>query len=137
MLTASETLNLSVNVQLLLTLFLVALLWALYSRLHKFESFRWWAWAWTAFAVYLAPATVSLRIGPAWTPLKASLVFVLLLSGFLEVALLVFGGLSWRAPHQLARRLFCTGVRTAVVAASLCFFLGFYCAAFPRWGMAA
>src|SRR6202008_4950197 len=100
MLTASESLYLSVNVQLLLTLFLVALLWALYSRLQKFEFFRWWAWAWTAFAVYLATATVSLRIGPAWTPLKASLVFVLLLSGFLEVALLVFGGLSWRGPPK-------------------------------------
>ena len=137
MLTASETLNLSVNVQLLLTLFLVALLWALYSRLHKFESFRWWAWAWTAFAVYLATATVSLRIGPAWTPLKASLVFVLLLSGFLEVALLVFGGLSWRAPHKLPRRLFWTGVGLAVLATSLCFFLGFYWRAIPVASMAA
>ena len=137
MLTASETLYLSVNVQLLLTLFLVALLWALYSRLQKFEFFRWWAWAWTAFAVYLATATVSLRIGPAWTPLKASLVFVLLLSGFLEVALLVFGGLSWRVPHKLPRRLFWTGVGLAVAAASLCFFLGFYWRAIPVASMAA
>lgn len=137
MLTASETLYLSVNVQLLLTVFLVVLLWALYARLHKFEFFRWWAWAWTAFAVYLATATISLHIGPAWTPLKACLVFVLLLSGFLEVVLLVFGGLSWRAPHKPARRLFWTGIGLAVVAASICFFLGFYWRAIPVASMAA
>jgi PAS domain S-box-containing protein len=136
MLTASETLYLSVNIQLLLTVFLVVLLWALYARLRRFEFFRWWAWAWTAFAVYLGTAAISLHVGPAWTPLKACLVFVLLLSGFLEVALLVFGGLSWRAPHNLARRVFWTGIGLAVVAASVCFFLGFLWRAVPVASMA-
>src|SRR6516162_9010871 len=92
--TASETLHLSVNTQLLLTVFLVVLLWALYARLRRFEFFRWWAWAWTAFAVYLGAAAISLHVGPAWTPLKACLVFVLVLSGFLEVPLLVGVGLD-------------------------------------------
>ena len=136
MLTASETLYLSVNIQLLLTVFLVVLLWALYARLRRFEFFRWWAWAWTAFAVYLGTAAISLRVGPAWTPLKACLVFVLLLSGFLEVALLVFGGLSWRAPHKLARRVFWTGIGLAVVAAWGCFILGFYWRSIPVASMA-
>jgi two-component system NarL family sensor kinase len=134
--TASEKLYLSVNIQLLLTVFLVLLLWALYARLRKFEFFRWWALAWTAFAVYLGTAAISLRVGPAWTPLKACLVFVLLLSGFLEIALLVFGGLSWRAPHKLRRRVFWTGIGVAVVAASVCFFLGFYWRAIPVASMA-
>ena len=58
MLTPSETLYLSVNIQLLLTVFLVVLLWGLYARLHKFEFFRWWALAWTAFAVYLGTASI-------------------------------------------------------------------------------
>lgn len=136
MLTASETLYLSVNIQLLLTVFLVVLLWALYVRLRRFDFFRWWALAWTAFAVYLGTATISLRVGPAWTPLKACLVMVLLLSGFLEIALLVFGGLSWRAPHKLKRRLFWTGIGLAVLAASVCFFLGFYWRDIPVASMA-
>jgi PAS domain S-box-containing protein len=136
MLTASETLYLSVNIQLLLTVFLVVLLWALYARLRRFEFFRWWAWAWTAFAVYLGTATISLQVGPAWTPLKACLVLVLLLSGFLEVALLVFGGLSWRAPHKLARRVFWTGIGFAVVVALACFILGFYWRTIPVASMA-
>lgn len=136
MLTASETLYLSVKVQLLLTVFLVVLLWALYARLRKFEFFLWWAWAWTAFAVYLATASVSLHVGPAWTPLKACLIFVLLLSGFLEVALLVFGGMSWRAPDKPSRRLFWAGLGFAVLAASICFFLGFRWRANPVASMA-
>jgi len=136
MLTASETLYLSVNIQLLLTVFLVVLLWALYVRLRRFDFFRWWALAWTAFAVYLGTATISLRVGPAWTPLKACLVFVLLLSGFLEIPLLVFGGLSWRAPHKLGRRLFWTGLCLAVVAASVCFVQGFYWRDIPVASMA-
>jgi PAS domain S-box-containing protein len=136
MLTASETLYLSVNIQLLLTAFLVVLLWALYTRFRRFEFFRWWAWAWTAFAVYLGTATISLHVGPAWTPLKACLVFTLLLSGFLEIALLVFGGLSWRAPHKLGRRVFWTGIALALVAASVCFFLGYHWRAIPVASMA-
>jgi PAS domain S-box-containing protein len=136
MLTASETLRLSVNIQLLLTVFLVVLLWALYARFRGFEFFRWWAWAWTAFAVYLGTATISLHVGPAWTPLKASLVFALLLSGFLEIALLVFGGLSWRAPHKLGRRVFWMGIGLAIVAASVCYFLGYHWRAIPVASMA-
>src|SRR5215471_5175441 len=134
--TASETLHLSVNIQLLLTVFLVVLLWALYARLRRFEFFRWWAWAWTAFAVYLGAAAISLHVGPAWTPLKACLVFVLVLSGFLEVPLLVFGGWSWRAPHKLPRSVFWTGMGLAVVAALVCFFLGFFWRAIPVASMA-
>ena len=136
MLTASETLRLSVNIQLLLTAFLVVLLWALYIRFRRFEFFRWWAWAWTSFAVYLGTAAISLHVGPAWTPLKACLVFTLLLTGFLEIALLVFGGLSWRAPHKLGRGVFWTGIGLALAAASVCFFLGYHWRAIPVASMA-
>jgi len=125
MLTASETLYLSVIVQLLLTVCLVILLWALYARLQRFEFFRWWAWAWTACAAYLASATVSLYLGPAWTLQKSSAVLLLLLSGFLQPVLLVFGGLSWRTPAKPSRRLFWWGIALAGAAAVVCFAASF------------
>lgn len=125
MLTFSDTLYLSVNFQLLLTLFLVALLWALYSRLQGFGFFRWWAWAWTASAVFLASATASMRIGAAWTPAKIALIAVLLLLGFLQPFLLVCGGLSWRSPSRPSRRFLWSGAVSVLAAASVCLLLGY------------
>jgi len=121
MLNASETLYLSVIIQFLLVTFLVALLWALYSHFRKFEFFRWWAWAWSSFAAYLAIGTISLRLGTTWTLQKALLVLALLLSGFLEPALLVLGGLSWKTPSKPSRRLIGLEMGLVIVAASVCF----------------
>lgn len=121
MLTNADTLYLSVQIQLLLTVCLVTLLWALYTRLLQFEFFRWWAWAWTACAAYLASATVSLYLGPTWTPAKASVIVLMLLSGFLQPVLLVFGGLSWRRPTSPSRRLYWWGIGLACLAALVCF----------------
>jgi PAS domain S-box-containing protein len=120
-LTNADTLYLSVQIQLLLTVCLVTLLWALYTRLQRFEFFRLWAWAWTACAAYLACATLSLHLGPAWTPRKASVILLLLLSGFLQPVLLVLGGLSWRRPASPSRRLFWWGIGLACFAAVACF----------------
>ncbi len=106
---AAQTILISVQFQLLLTLFLAVLLWALYFRLHRLPFFRWWAWAWTSFAIYLAIGTVSLRLGPQWTPAKSSLILVLLVSGFLQPTLLVLGGLSYRRnkrPSRAALKVF-------------------------------
>lgn len=125
MLTASQNIYLSVSIQLLLTLFLVTLLWSLYHRLHRFEFFRWWAWAWTASFCFLVAATVSLRLGPVWTPLKAAIVLILLVSGLLQPVLLVFGGMSWRTPAKPTRRVFWWGISLALFAAALCFALAF------------
>ena len=125
MLTGSETLYLSTTTQLLLTVCLVMLLWALYTRLQRFEFFRWWAWAWTAFAVYLAAATISLRLGPAWTLQKASLVWVLVILRILQPVLLVFGGLSWRTTKKaLPAHCFGEG-RRSPRRALICFALSF------------
>lgn len=117
----SDALYLSVTIQLLLTVCLVTLLWALYTRLQRFEFFRWWAWAWTACAAYLALATVSLHLGPAWTTRKASVILLLLLAGFLQPVLLVFGGMSWRSPTRPSRRLFWWGIALACLVAMACF----------------
>jgi len=119
--TYSETLYLSVSIQLLLTVCLGTLLWALYTRLQRFEFFRWWAWAWTASAAYLALAALSLHLGPALTTQKAGVILLMLLFGFLQPVLLVFGGLSWRRPTRLSGRLTRWGIALACIIAMLCF----------------
>jgi len=125
MLVVSETLYLSARLQLLLTVCLVTLLWALYLRLQRLEFFRRWAWAWTAWAAYLASANLSLQFGPAWTPLKSSLILLMLLSGFLVPVLLVFGGLSWRSPRKPFGRLFWWGIAFGCTVAFVCFAASF------------
>ncbi len=120
-----QSISLSVNVQLLLTVFLVVFLWALYSRLRRADFFRWWAWAWTSFAVYLACAALSLQLGSAWTPPKTLFVILLLLSGFLEPLFLILGGWDWRVPGKISRKWIVRGIAAAVLAAAICFVLGF------------
>ena len=101
-----QSVSLSVNVQLLLTVFLVVFLWALYSRLRRADFFRWWAWAWTSFAVYLACGALSMQLGSAWSPLKTVFVILLLLSGFLESLFLAnFRGNGLPAAPQPPRSL--------------------------------
>jgi PAS domain S-box-containing protein len=124
--TAYQSLSLSVNTQLVLTLFLAALLWALYSRLRKADFFRLWAWAWTFFAVYLAAAVISMRLDSAWTPLKTVFVAVMLYSGFLEAVFLFYGGWIWRFPRKLSRKWILAGVLLSMLATTTCFVLGFH-----------
>lgn len=121
MLSVSDTLYLSAKVQLLLTICLVTLLWALYTRLQRFEFFRWWAWAWTASAAFLAAANVSLHLGSAWTPAKAATLLIVILSGFLQPVLLVFGGMSLRTPSRPSRRQFGWGIALFAVSVIVCF----------------
>jgi two-component system NarL family sensor kinase len=131
MLTATPNLYLSISIQLILALFLIAVLWSLYARLHRFEFFRWWAWAWTAFACFLASAVVSLYLGAAWTPVKALFVFTLLVSGILQPVLLVFGGLSWSSPNGPAKRWLWWGISLAVSTAVVCFVAAVFLRANP------
>jgi len=137
MLNVSGTLYLSVVIQLILVLSLVVLLWALYFRLQRFGFFRWWAWAWSSFAAYLAIATLSLRLGAAWTLLKTSLVFAMLLAGFLQPVLLVFGGLSWRSAANASRRAFWLRISLAFAAALVLLAVSFGFRATPTVSFAA
>jgi two-component system NarL family sensor kinase len=115
----------SVHVQLLITIFLAILLWALYQRLRKVEFFRWWAWAWTSSALFLAAAIESVRVGPAWTPLKTGLVLAVLVFGMLQPLLLMLGGVSWQVPGQSLRRLFGAGICATLAASALAFAAGY------------
>jgi PAS domain S-box-containing protein len=125
MFSISDTLYLAVNFQLLLTVFLVVLLWALYYWIQRFKFFRWWAWAWTAFALFLAAAAASLQLGPAWTAAKVTLIAILLISGFAQPFLLVCGGLSWHTPARPSHRFFLIGTALVAFATTTCLFLGY------------
>src|SRR5215471_594316 len=115
----------SVHVQLLITIFLAILLWALYQRLKKVEFFRWWAWAWTCSAVFLAAAIESVRVGQDWTPLKVALLLIVMVFGMLQPLLLALGGLSWRLPERSLGKLYKSGLVVMTVLSVLAFAAGY------------
>jgi two-component system, NarL family, sensor kinase len=116
----------SVHVQLLITIFLAVLLWALYQRLRKVEFFHWWAWAWTCSAVYLAAAIESVKVGPDWTPLKIGLMTVVLVFGMMQSLLLALGGLSWSVPERSLRKIFRVGLWLTLALSVAAFWVGFH-----------
>ena len=105
----------AIHVQLLITIFLAILLWALYQRLGKLEFFRWWAWAWTCSAVFLAAAIESVRVGSEWIPLKVALLLVVMVFGMFQPLLMALGGLSWHLPERSVGKLFKTGILVLLV----------------------
>ena len=115
----------SVHVQLLITIFLAVLLWALYQRLRKVEFFRWWAWAWTCSALFLAAAIESVKVGPDWTPLKISLIAAVLVFGMLQSLLLALGGLSWHVPGRSLRKMFKVGLWITLALSAAAFWFGY------------
>ncbi len=114
-----------VFLQLLVTAFLVVLLWCVYVRLRRQEFFRWWAWAWTASAAYLALGVLIFQLGRAWTPIKGTTVLFAMLFGFLQVALLMFGAWSLRFPERPSRRWLWLGTGAALAVGGLSFVLAF------------
>ena len=118
-----ERLALLVDVQLLFTLLLVALLWSFQARLRKQSFFWWWAWAWTLFALHLMLGALSLRLGPAWTALKISVVSGSVLFGMMEAPLLIFGARSLQAPGALPRRWVQVGIPLTLIAGVLVLWL--------------
>jgi two-component system NarL family sensor kinase len=105
--------------QLLVTIFLVVLLWCVYARLRKQEFFRWWAWAWTASAAFLVLSVLPFALGPAWAPLKSAAISLTMLFGFLEAAFLLFGAWSLRFPGMPSRRWLRLGTVLALAACGL------------------
>jgi PAS domain S-box-containing protein len=89
------------------------------------EFFRWWAWAWTCSALFLAAAIESVKIGPDWTPLKISLLVVVLVFGMLQPLLLALGGLSWRVPERSLEKVFWTGLWVTLALAAAAFCIGY------------
>ncbi|HEY6308365.1 MAG TPA: PAS domain S-box protein [Candidatus Angelobacter sp.] len=115
-----------VFLQLLVTIFLVVLLWCLYARLRKQEFFRWWAWAWTASAGCVASGALILRLGPAWSLSKSIAVLLEVLCGFLQVPLLLFGAWSLVSAGKPAQRWLRLGAGLGLAAGCFSFLLAFY-----------
>jgi two-component system, NarL family, sensor kinase len=115
----------SVHVQLLITIFLAILLWALYQRMREVKFFHWWAWAWTCSALFLAAAIESVRTGQDWTPSKMALVAAVLIFGILQPLLMVLGGLSWQVPGNSLRKLFLGGIIGTIAVSGLAFAAGY------------
>jgi PAS domain S-box-containing protein len=115
----------SVHVQLLITIFLAVLLWALYQRLRKVEFFRWWAWAWTCSALFLAAAIESVKVGPDWTTLKITMLVAGLVFGMLQSLLLALGGLSWHVPGRSLRKMFKVGLCITLALSAAAFWVGY------------
>ncbi|HKU21089.1 MAG TPA: ATP-binding protein [Terriglobales bacterium] len=116
-----ELTELYVRLELLLTIFMVVLLWSLYFRLRRHQFFRWWAWAWTCFAVFLIVRAALLHLPPTWTLMSAGLWLMVLIFGFLQPPLLVLG--AWSVPHDRVpgRRLVGLSLGLAIGAAVLFF----------------
>lgn len=121
------TTRMFVDQQLLLTIFLVALLWSLHARLRKHDFFRWWAWAWTSFAGYLGIGALALRLAPEWSLLKGSVILASLVCGFLQVPLLVFGACTLRGPRKSRRVWLRAGIAVALATSALIFAAALYC----------
>ncbi|HSB76694.1 MAG TPA: ATP-binding protein, partial [Terriglobales bacterium] len=123
--TSMEVIQLYLRLQLLLTFFLVLLLWALCFRMRHQQFFRWWAWAWTSFALFLILRVLALQF-PLGTALSASLWLIVLVLGFVQVPLLVLGAWSLlrsRPPHG---GLIALSLGSAIAAAGLVLAAAFF-----------
>lgn len=117
--TPMEFVHLYVRLQLLLTIFLVVLLWSLYIRLRRQEFFRWWAW--TAFAGFLGIASVVLQLPSQWPTLRSGALLLLLICGFLQVPLLIFGAWSLLRSSKPTRKALKMAIGAAFLIAALTF----------------
>ena len=93
-----------VVLQSLITIGAVVLLWSLHLRLADRPVFKWWAWAWTSFALYLGVGALGLPLTADWALPKITVVVVGAILGFLPPPLLVFGARSMLSPDLPTRR---------------------------------
>ena len=116
-----DTVHFFVQIQLVVTVFLVALLWSLHNRLHRQEFFRLWAWAWTAFGVFLGLAVLSQYLPPQMLSIKKLVVLAAVEAGFLQIPLLVFGAWSLKTRKIGSKRTLRLGVGLALAAGAASF----------------
>jgi PAS domain S-box-containing protein len=120
-----ELAELYVRLQLLLTIFLVILLWALSLHLRREQFFRWWAWAWTCFGIFLVVRVLVLKLQP-WTPLSASLGLIVLILGFVQAPLLMLGAWSLQLARPPGKRPAFLSLGLAAAVAVLIFAIAFF-----------
>jgi PAS domain S-box-containing protein len=118
---AMDTVRMLVSAQLLVTVFLAILLWSLHTRLHRPEFNRWWVWAWTSSALFLAFGRLALTFSPDWSVARGIMILLTTLVGFLVAPLLVFGAVSFRSPGAVTRPFAVGGLSAALVLGALSF----------------
>ena len=107
--------------QTLTTVFLAVVLWSLYARFRRQEINRWWAWAWTSSAVFLALCRIALVLTPELVRPPGATALIVTLTGFITVPLLAFGAVSFKSPHRVSLRLAAAGLGGALVLGALTF----------------
>jgi PAS domain S-box-containing protein len=95
---AVRSLTWFIILQSALSIGLVVLLWLLHFRLGRGPFFKWWAWSWATFALYLSLGMQAQPLSAEWTGWTALLVVMATVAGYLQPVLLAFGALSLRAP---------------------------------------
>jgi PAS domain S-box-containing protein len=105
--------------QSLITIGVVVLLWSLHARLVDRAVFKWWAWAWTSFGLYLGLGTLVLPVSEAWTLSRTVLVALASICGLLPPLLLVFGALSVQSEDLPTPQWRRTGFALAIALALL------------------
>lgn len=121
-----EVVLIYLRLQLLLTTFLVVLLWSLYVRLRRQEFFRWWAWGWTFVAAFLGLRTLVAHLPPDWGLFKFSALLLMVVCGFLQIPLLALGAWSFLLSRAPARRAASAGIAWTLAIAVVIFVVSFY-----------
>jgi len=126
-----ESVRLLVNQQLLVTLFLVAMLWLFFFRLRRQDFFRLWAWAWTSFALFLGAGSLALRVPSDWGLLKRVTVLATVEAGFSQITFLVLGARSLQKGEIVTSRCLRWSLGAALGAGALACAISFAHSAQP------
>ncbi len=110
-----DVVQMFMELQVLVTIFLVTLFRFLQNRLPHREFFRWWTWAWVWFGVFLGTGSLSMSLGPDWTLPKALAVVGSVLAGFAQIPFIFFGVQSLHG-RRVSRRWLRWGVGLALLA---------------------
>lgn len=89
-----KTLLMYVEMQALVTLFLVAFFWALLVRLERNDFFRFWTLGWVCFGGFLVLGGAALRMGHTPSAAQITLTWSAVLLGYLQIPLILIGAQS-------------------------------------------
>ncbi|MBI3406130.1 MAG: PAS domain S-box protein [Acidobacteria bacterium] len=89
-----KTMLMYIELQTLVTLFLVTFFWALQARLQRHPLFRLWTLGWMCYAGFLLGGMLAMGLDDSHGFAKALLVTVAVLVGYLQIPLILFGAQS-------------------------------------------
>ena len=95
---------------------LVVLLWLLHARLGRGPFFKWWAWGWAMFALYLLLGAQAQPLSADWDGAKVFVLALAAVCGYLQPVFLTFGTISLDAPALPSRFWRAAGLALGVAA---------------------